>query len=93
MMSKVAKLTKEIGPIPTYATVSAIMVDGTGMCGSCRLGSNGETKFACVDGPEFDAHTINWDELIRIRNTTYLREQSLGYQNFTPPRRADETHG
>lgn len=93
MMSKVAKLTKEIGPIPTYATVSAIMVDGTGMCGSCRLSCDGKTKFACVDGPEFDAHTINWDELIRIRNTTYLREQSLAYQNFTPPRRADETHG
>jgi len=93
MMSRVAKLTKEIGPIPTYATVSAIMVDGTGMCGSCRLSSDGKTKFACVDGPEFDAHTIDWDELIQIRNTTYLREQSLSYQNFTPPRRADETHG
>lgn len=84
MMSKVAKLTKELGNIPTYATVSSIMVDGTGMCGACRLTYDGKTKFACVDGPEFDAHKIDWDELIGVRNTAYIREESLSLQNFSP---------
>ncbi len=84
MMSKVAKLTKEIGDIPTYATVSTIMVDGTGMCGCCRLTYDGKTRFACVDGPEFDAHKIDWDELIGVRNTSYIREESLSLQNFSP---------
>lgn len=87
MMSKVAKLTKERGSIPTYATVTTIMVDGTGMCGGCRLTYDGKTKFACVDGPEFDAHKVNWDELIQVRNTTYLREETLCHQNFSPQRR------
>jgi NAD(P)H-flavin reductase len=84
MMSKVAKLTKELGGIPTFATVSSIMVDGTGMCGACRLTYDGKTKFACVDGPEFDAHKIDWDELIGVRNTAYIREESLSLQNFSP---------
>lgn len=84
MMSKVSDLTKSLGNIPTYATVTTIMVDGTGMCGCCRLTYDGKTKFACVDGPEFDAHKINWDELIGIRNTSYIREESLSLQNFSP---------
>jgi len=84
MMSKVAKLTKELGNIPTYATVSSIMVDGTGMCGACRLTYDGKTRFACVDGPEFDAHKVDWDELIGVRNTAYIREESLSLQNFSP---------
>ncbi|MHA1995020.1 MAG: sulfide/dihydroorotate dehydrogenase-like FAD/NAD-binding protein [Candidatus Hodarchaeales archaeon] len=84
MMSKVSKLTKEKGAIPTYATVTTIMVDGTGMCGSCRLSYDGKTKFACVDGPEFDAHKIDWDELIQVRNTSYITEETLGLQNFSP---------
>lgn len=84
MMAKVAKLTKEKGQIPTYATVSTIMVDGTGMCGSCRLSYDGKPRFACVDGPEFDAHKIDWEELIHVRNTTYISEESLSLQNFSP---------
>lgn len=84
MMSKVSALTKEKGSIPTYATVSSIMVDGTGMCGACRLTYDGKTKFACVDGPEFDAHKINWEELIQIRNTTYIQEETLSLQTFSP---------
>ncbi len=84
MMSKVSKLTKEKGGIPTYATVTTIMVDGTGMCGSCRLSYDGKTKFACVDGPEFDAHKIDWEELIHVRNTSYITEETLGLQNFSP---------
>ena len=84
MMSKVARITKEIGDIPTYATVSSIMVDGTGMCGACRITFDGKTRFACVDGPEFDAHKIDWEELIGVRNTSYIREESLSLQNFSP---------
>ena len=84
MMSRVAALTKEKGAIPTYATVTTIMVDGTGMCGSCRLTYDGKTKFACVDGPEFDAHKIDWEELIGVRNTSYISEEAISMQNFSP---------
>jgi ferredoxin--NADP+ reductase len=84
MMHRVSNLTKEKGEIPTYATVTTIMVDGTGMCGSCRLSYDGKAKFACVDGPEFDAHKIDWEELIHVRNTSYISDESLSMQNFAP---------
>ena len=61
MMKFVSKLTKEYG-IKTVASMNPIMIDGTGMCGGCRLTVGGETKFACVDGPEFDGHLIDFDE-------------------------------
>ncbi len=63
MMKFVCKLTKEYG-IKTVASMNPIMIDGTGMCGGCRLTVGGETKFACVDGPEFDGHLIDFDEAI-----------------------------
>ena len=61
MMKFVSKLTKQYG-IKTIASMNPIMIDGTGMCGGCRLTVGGKTKFACVDGPEFDAHEIDFDE-------------------------------
>ena len=61
MMKFVCKLTKEFD-IPTVASMNPIMIDGTGMCGGCRLTVGGKTKFACVDGPEFDGHQIDFDE-------------------------------
>ena len=61
MMKFVCKLTKEF-EIPTVASMNPIMIDGTGMCGGCRLTVGGKTKFACVDGPEFDGHEIDFDE-------------------------------
>ncbi len=61
MMKFVCGLTKEYG-IKTVASMNPIMIDGTGMCGGCRLSVGGETKFACVDGPEFDGHLIDFDE-------------------------------
>ena len=61
MMKFVAKLTKEYG-IKTVVSMNPIMIDGTGMCGGCRLTVGGETKFACVDGPEFDGHLVDFDE-------------------------------
>lgn len=63
MMKFVAQLTKEKN-VPTYASLNPIMVDGTGMCGSCRVSVGGKIKFACVDGPDFDAHLVDFDELM-----------------------------
>lgn len=64
MMKFVCLLTKELG-IPTVVSLNPIMVDGTGMCGACRVTVNGQVKFACVDGPEFDGHGVNFDEAMR----------------------------
>jgi len=63
MMKFVAKLTKQY-EVPTEASLNAIMVDGTGMCGACRVTVGGKTRFVCVEGPEFDAHQIDFDELM-----------------------------
>jgi len=62
MMKAVAAVTKETG-IPTIASLNTIMIDGTGMCGGCRVTVGDEVKYTCVDGPEFDAHKVNFDEL------------------------------
>ena len=64
MMKFVCKTTEPYG-IPTTVSMSPIMVDGTGMCGGCRLTVGGETKFACVDGPDFDGHKVDWDESLK----------------------------
>lgn len=67
MMKFVAGLTKKYD-VPTIASLNTIMVDGTGMCGACRVTVGGQTRFVCVDGPEFDAHQVNFDEmLMRLR--------------------------
>lgn len=64
MMKFVSLLTKKY-EVPTMASLNTIMVDGTGMCGACRVSVGGKTKFVCVDGPEFDAHEVNFDEMIQ----------------------------
>jgi ferredoxin--NADP+ reductase len=69
MMGAVAEVTRPLG-IETIASLNPIMVDGTGMCGGCRVEVGGETKFACVDGPEFDAHHVDFG-LLQRRNTSY----------------------
>jgi ferredoxin--NADP+ reductase len=69
MMAAVADITRPHG-IPTIASLNPIMVDGTGMCGGCRVRVAGETRFACVDGPEFDAHGVDFAALQR-RNEAY----------------------
>lgn len=68
MMKFVAQLTKEYD-IKTTVSMNPIMIDGTGMCGGCRLTVGGETKFACVDGPDFDGHLVDFDEAISRSNT------------------------
>jgi len=73
MMKFVCLLTKELG-IPTVVSLNPIMVDGTGMCGACRVTVDGKVKFACVDGPEFDGHAVNFDEAMR-RQMLYKTEE------------------
>ena len=69
MMKFVSELTKKYD-IPTVASLNTIMVDGTGMCGACRVTVDGKTKFVCVDGPEFDAHLVDFDEMM-MRQRSY----------------------
>ena len=73
MMKFVCLLTKEL-ELPTVVSLNPIMVDGTGMCGACRVTVGGKVKFACVDGPEFDGHQVNFDEAMR-RQTIYRTEE------------------
>ena len=76
MMRAVCNLTKELG-IKTVVSMNSLMVDGTGMCGCCRLTVDGEIKYACIDGPEFDGHSVDFDEAI-LRSRTY-REQEQAH--------------
>jgi NAD(P)H-flavin reductase len=75
MMKFTSLLTKELG-IPTMASLNPIMIDGTGMCGGCRVTVGGEIRFTCVDGPEFDAHEVDWDSMIRRLGTYRTAEQA-----------------
>lgn len=68
MMKFVSLLTKKYN-VPTIASLNTIMVDGTGMCGACRISVGGKTKFVCVDGPEFDAHEVDFDEMLMRLNS------------------------
>lgn len=79
MMKFVCQLTKEYN-IPTVASMNPIMIDGTGMCGGCRLTVGGETKFACVDGPEFDGHLIDFDEAM-ARSASYRTFERKAHEN------------
>lgn len=80
MMKFVCQLTKQYG-VKTVVSMNPIMVDGTGMCGGCRLTVGGQTKFACVDGPEFDGHAVDFDEALK-RGGTY-REFEAGEREKT----------
>ena len=80
MMKAVAGLTRPL-TIPTLASLNSIMVDGTGMCGACRISVDGKTKFVCVDGPEFDAHQVDFDLLIK-RLRMYLPEEQAARERF-----------
>ena len=73
MMKFVAALTKQYG-IKTVVSMNPIMIDGTGMCGCCRVSVGGETKFACVDGPDFDGHLVDFDQLMK-RNRAYTAQE------------------
>ena len=74
MMKAVCDVTAKYN-IPTTVSMNPVMIDGTGMCGGCRVSVGGETKFACVDGPDFDGHLVDFDELSR-RNGFYREEEA-----------------
>ena len=78
MMKAVCELTRE-KKIPTIVSMNSVMVDGTGMCGCCRLTVGGETKFACVDGPDFDGHQVDFDEAM-ARSRMYFDEEQLSME-------------
>ena len=81
IMMKFVALTTKKYDIPTEASLNTIMVDGTGMCGACRVTVGGKTKFVCVDGPEFDAHAVDFDEMLaRLRQ--YTAEEKNAYENY-----------
>lgn len=80
MMKFVALLTKKYN-IHTIASLNTIMVDGTGMCGACRVTVGGQTKFVCVDGPEFDAHQVDYDEMLKRLNA-YRKVEELSYERY-----------
>lgn len=81
IMMKYAALTSKKFNVPTIASLNTIMVDGTGMCGACRVSVGGKTKFVCVDGPEFDAHDIDYDEML-MRLGAYEAEEKSDYEKF-----------
>ncbi|NLJ78218.1 MAG: sulfide/dihydroorotate dehydrogenase-like FAD/NAD-binding protein [Tissierellia bacterium] len=87
MMKFVALMTEKLG-IKTVVSLNPIMVDGTGMCGACRVTVGNETKFACVDGPEFDGHLVDFDEALR-RQTQYKPEESKVDERFQEECRAE----
>ena len=80
MMKFCCKVTQEFG-VPTMVSLNAIMVDGTGMCGCCRVSVGGETKFACVDGPEFDGHKVDYEGLAQ-RLTAYQMQEKESMQLY-----------
>ena len=80
MMKFVSKMTKEYN-VKTMVSLNPIMVDGTGMCGGCRVSVGGKTKFACVDGPEFDGHAVDYDELM-LRLQAYIEDEKASYDAY-----------
>jgi len=80
MMREVCKATKPYG-IPSFVSLNPIMVDGTGMCGVCRVTVDGQTKFGCVDGPDFDGHKVDFDELME-RLVTYKKMEAESLENW-----------
>ena len=88
MMRMVAEASRPYG-VPTYVALNPIMVDGTGMCGACRVSVAGSTRFACVDGPMFDAHAVDWDELFS-RRAAYAREEIEALPQGANPQGSEE---
>jgi ferredoxin--NADP+ reductase len=80
MMRAVSNLTKPYN-VRTLVSLNAVMVDGTGMCGGCRVTVNGKMKFACVDGPEFEGHEVDFDEML-LRNRSYTDMEKISIDRF-----------
>lgn len=85
MMKMVSKVTEPYN-IPTIASLNTIMIDGTGMCGGCRVSVGGTTKFVCVDGPEFDAHQVDWEEMQKRLNM-YKEQECYALNRYLKEKR------
>jgi len=81
VMMKFATLLTGKYNIPTVASLNTLMVDGTGMCGACRVSVGGKTRFVCVDGPEFDAHEVDFDEML-LRLDSYKPSEAEAYESY-----------
>ncbi len=81
IMMKFTALTTQPFNVPTVVSLNSIMVDGTGMCGACRVEVGGKTRFVCVDGPEFNGHEVDWD-LLLTRQRTYLDEEKRAREQY-----------
>jgi ferredoxin--NADP+ reductase len=81
IMMKFCALTTQPFGVPTTVSLNSIMVDGTGMCGACRVEVGGQTRFVCVDGPEFDGHQVDWD-LLLARQRIYLEQEKLAVDKW-----------
>jgi ferredoxin/flavodoxin---NADP+ reductase len=81
VMMKFCSLTTQPFGVPTIVSLNPIMLDGTGMCGCCRVSVGGVTRFACVDGPEFDGHQVDWD-LLTVRSRAYAAEEQLSMEQW-----------
>jgi ferredoxin--NADP+ reductase len=91
MMKVVSELTRK-DEIPTLVSLNSIMIDGTGMCGCCRVDVGGQTKFVCVDGPEFDGHKVDFDLLIK-RLRAFLPQEQEARQRFIASHKCRATEG
>jgi len=81
MLERCSEATRTYA-IPTKVALNSIMLDGTGMCGACRVSVGGQTKFTCVDGPEFDGHKVDWKEL-HARKSAYVEPETAAYQSYS----------
>ncbi|MCD4751330.1 MAG: sulfide/dihydroorotate dehydrogenase-like FAD/NAD-binding protein [Thermoanaerobaculales bacterium] len=91
MMKAVAEMTRPL-EIPTVVSLNTIMIDGTGMCGGCRVSVGGDSKFVCVDGPEFDAHTVDFDLMMK-RQRTFLVEEEEARRRYLEHHECQATKG
>ncbi len=91
MMKAVAEMTRPL-EISTVVSLNTIMIDGTGMCGGCRVSVGGDSKFVCVDGPEFDAHTVDFDLMMK-RQRTFLSEENVARLRFLESHECKATKG
>ncbi len=89
IMMKFCALTTQPFGAPTTVSLNSIMVDGTGMCGACRVEVGGQTRFVCVDGPEFDGHQVDWDQLL-ARQRIYLEQEKEAIAKWDHERRCGE---
>ena len=92
IMMKFCALTTQPFGVPTTVSLNSIMVDGTGMCGACRVEVGGQTRFVCVDGPEFDGHQVDWDQLL-ARQRIYPEQEKLAVERWQQECRCGDEAG